>query len=90
MSNFEKMSVQAPGLVKERFGALPHGHKQLASTAGLIWYFNADKETQQLYRAWAQSIAEGGATIEEPPDMLKPALEKMAPPAARPAKKTKK
>ena len=89
MSNFEKMSVQAPGLVKERFVALPHGHKQLACTGGLIWYLNADKETQQLYRAWAQSIAEGGATIEEPPDMLKPAFDKMAPAPSRRAKKKK-
>lgn len=60
------------------------------STSGLIWYFNADKETQQLYRAWAQAIAEGDATIEEPPDILKPAFERMAAAPGRSGKKTKR
>ncbi len=90
MSNFTKLSVQVPGPVKERFVDLDHGRKQLACTAGLIWYFNADEETQQLYRAWAQAIAEGYGTIDKPPDMLKPAIEKKAPAPTRPAKKTKK
>ena len=66
-----------------------HGHKQLACTAGLIWYFNADEETQRLYRAWAQAIAEGYATIEEPPEMLRAALHERAT-APVPRAKTKK
>ena len=66
-----------------------HGHKQLACTAGLIWYFNADEETQQLYRAWALAIAEGYGTIDKPPDMLKPAFEKKTPTPPRRAKKSK-
>lgn len=66
-----------------------HGHKQLACTAGLIWYFNADEETQRLYREWARGIAENYATIEEPPDMVKPALEKKAPTRRQREKKTK-
>ena len=66
-----------------------HGHKQLACTAGLIWYFNADEETQRLYRAWAQGIAENYATIEDPPEMVKDALAKKAPAPLRRAKKTK-
>ena len=37
-------------------------------------YFNADEETQQLYRAWAQAIAKGFATIKDPPEILKDAL----------------
>ena len=88
MSNFEKLSVQVPELVRDRFVNLQHGRKQLACTAGLVWYFNADEETQQLYRAWAQAIAEGYATIDKPPDMLKPALGK-APTPPRRSKKTK-
>ena len=67
-----------------------HGHKQLACTSGLIWYFNADEETKRLYRAWAQAIAEGYATIKEPPDMIKAALGKQTPPPPTGAKKRQK
>lgn len=87
MAKFTKLSVQVPGVVRERFVDLEHGHKQLACTSGLIWYFNADEETRRLYRAWAQAIAEGYATIEEPPEMLKGALEKRA---LRPVPRRKK
>lgn len=78
MARFAKFNSQVPEVVRERFMQEEHGHKQLACTSGLIWYFNADDETKRLYRAWAQAIAEGYATIEEPPDMVKAALEKQA------------
>ena len=69
---------------------LEYGYKRLACTSGMIMYFNADEETKRLYRAWAQAIAEGYATLNEPPDMIKAALEKQttSPPTA--AKKRRK
>ncbi len=79
MASFSKLSVQVPEVVREQYMELEYGYKRLACTSGLIMYFNADEETQRLYRAWAQAIAEGYATIDEPPDMLKAALEKRAP-----------
>ena len=78
MASFSKLSVQVPEVVREQYMELAYGYKRLACTSGLIMYFNADEETQRLYRAWAQAIAEGYATIEEPPDMLKAALKKRA------------
>jgi hypothetical protein len=85
MARFTKFNSQVPDTVRERFMQEEHGHKQLACTSGLIWYFNADEETKRLYRAWAQAVAEGYATIEEPPEMVKAALEKrtLEPPPRR-------
>lgn len=78
MAKFTKLSVQVPEVVREQYMELEYGYKRLACTSGLIMYFNADEETQRLYRAWAQAVAEGYATIDEPPEMLKAALEKRA------------
>lgn len=75
---FQKLSVQVPPLVRELFVDLDHGHKQLAVTGGLLWYFNSDEDTQRLYRAWASGIAEGFATIEEPPPEVVGALKELA------------
>ncbi len=84
MSKFSKLSVQVPELVRERFTELDHGQKQLACTAGLLWYFSADAETQLLYRTWAQTVADGHATVEDPPAIVKAALRKGRPkPPAR-------
>lgn len=90
MARFIKFNAQVPEAVRERFMLEEHGHKQLACTSGLIWYFNADEETKRLYRAWSQAVAEGYATIDKPPEMLKAALEKRAsqPPPRR--KKSKR
>lgn len=90
MASFTKLSVQVPEVVRKQYMDLEYGYKRLACTSGLIMYFNADEETQRVYRAWAQAIAEGYATMEQPPDMLKPALEKEAPAPVRRAKKTKR
>ncbi len=76
MAKFTKLSVQVPEVVRQEYMELEYGYKRLACTSGLIMYFNADEETQRLYRAWAQAVAEGYATIDEPPEMLKAALEK--------------
>ena len=78
MSKFTKLSVLVPGVVRKRFVALDHGYKQLACTGGLIWYFNADEETQEIYRLWARDIAEGKATIEAPSKFVATALAKLA------------
>lgn len=85
MAKFTKLSVQVPEVVREQYMELEYGYKRLACTSGLIMYFNADEETQRLYRAWAQAVAEGYATIDKPPEMLKAALEKRAsqPPSRR-------
>ena len=68
MSGFVKFSSQVPELVLERFRYFTHGHMQLVCTGALVWYLNADKRTQRLYRDWARGIAEGYATIETPPE----------------------
>jgi hypothetical protein len=70
MARFTKLSVQVPGGVREFLVDLEHGPKQLACTAGLLWYFNVDEMTQRLYRERARAIAKGCATIEEPPDIV--------------------
>jgi hypothetical protein len=75
MAGFVKMSVQVPASVRERFLDLGHGQKQLACTAGLLWYFAADDQTQFTYRTWAQSVADGHATMDEPPKMVQAALD---------------
>jgi len=90
MSNFKKLSVQVPEVVKQIFINLEHGQKQLACTAGLIWYLNLDEETQRLYRIWAQAIAEGYATIEDPPELIRSALKKQVAEPGAGAKKGKR
>jgi hypothetical protein len=57
---------------------LDHGQKQLACTAGLLWYLAADDQTQFAYRTWAQGVADGQATMDEPPAMVRAALEERA------------
>ena len=79
MAKFTKLSVQVPPPVRERFIELEHGQKQLVVSGALIWYFNADQEAQRVYRAWAQSVAEGHATIEEPPRLDFPRARRKAP-----------
>ena len=66
MAKFAKLSVQVPHSVRERFMELDHGQKQLACTSGLLWYFNADRETQRRYRSWARAVADGEAKIDKP------------------------
>lgn len=78
MAKFTKLNVQVPEVVREQYMALEYGYKRLVCTSGLIMYFNADEETQRLYRAWAQAVAEGYATVDKPPEMLKAALDKRA------------
>ncbi len=66
MAGFVKLSVQVPEAVRERLAGLGHGQNQLACTGALLWYFNADPETQRRYRSWAQAVADGEATIDSP------------------------
>jgi hypothetical protein len=75
MSRFAKLGVQVPPAVRERFMELERGQKQLACTAGLLWYFALDEQTQFAYRIWAQSVADGQGTMEEPPRIVRAALE---------------
>ena len=90
MASFSKLSVQVPEVVREQYMELEYGYKRLACTSGLIMYFNADEETQRLYRAWAQAIAEGYATIEEPPDMVAAVLRQKSVKSDRGRKKAKR
>lgn len=90
MASFSKLSVQVPEVVREQYMELEYGYKRLACTSGLIMYFNADEETQRLYRAWAQAIAEGYATIEEPPDMVAAVLRQKSLKSDRGRKKAKR
>lgn len=78
MPRFAKLSVQVPESMRKRYIELEYGYKQLACTSGLIMYFNADEETQRLYRIWAQDIAEGYATLESPTSTVADALAKLA------------
>ncbi len=75
MRGFMKLSVQVPEEVREQYMELDYGYKRLACTSGLIMYFNADEETQRLYRVWAQAIAEGYATVDDPPEMVRTMLQ---------------
>ena len=43
---------------------------------GLLWYFTAEPEVARLYREWVRAIADELATIDEPPETVKAALEK--------------
>ena len=90
MASFSKLSVQVPEVVREQYMKLEYGYKRLACTSGLIMYFNADEETQRLYRAWAQAIAEGYATIEKPPDMVAAVLRQKSLKSDRGRKKAKR
>jgi hypothetical protein len=74
MTGFTKFNSQVPDAVLELFSQIEHGQKQFACSAGLIWYFNADEHTQRLYREWARAIAEGYATVSEPPESVAAAL----------------
>lgn len=71
MAKIIKIGSQVPEAVFERFFDLDHGHKQIVCTAALVWYFNADPQTQRVYREWARAIVEGFATIEEPPETVR-------------------
>ena len=88
MANYVQIASRLPEGVHEQYAELEHGHKQLACAAGLLMYFACDEETQWIYRTWAQAIAEGHATIEEPPEMIKTALAKKG--LGTPGKKKKK
>lgn len=90
MSRFTKFSSQVPEVVRRRFMEMQHGDKQLACTGALIWYFNADKETQRVYRDWARAIAEGYATIETPPEGVRTVLKRRGVERGKPRKKTGK
>jgi len=89
MNKYVKFGSQVPKAVFERFFELDHGQKQTVCTASLIWYFNADAQTQRVYREWARAIAEGFATIEEPPDTLRAFLKKKGTPTGIRRKKKK-
>lgn len=89
MAKFTKFNSQVPECVQGRFSQIEHGQKQIACTAALIWYLNADDRVQRLYREWARAIAEGFATIEEPPDTVAAVLAQNTPKARRGRKKTK-
>ncbi len=71
-----KFGSQLPEALYERFAELGHGDKRVACAAALLWYFTTEPEVARLYREWARAITEGFATIEEPPDTVKAALEK--------------
>lgn len=50
MAKFTKFNSQVPESVQTRFSEIEHGQKQIACTAALIWYLNADERVQRLYR----------------------------------------
>jgi hypothetical protein len=77
-----KFGSQLPEAIYERFFELDHGHKQVVCAAALVWYFNADPETQRVYREWARAISEGFATIEQPPETVRSFLESRRRPSA--------
>ncbi len=81
---YVKFGSQLPEAIYERFADLGHGDKRVACAAAFLWYFTTEPEVTRIYREWARAITEGFATIEEPPDTVKAALEKRAlQPAAR-------
>lgn len=90
MGKLTKFNSQVPEAVQELFSKIDHGQKQFACTAALIWYFNAGEQTQRLYREWARAIAEGLATIEEPPESVQAVLEKRGLSTPRRGKKGKR
>ena len=90
MAKFTKFNSQVPESVQARFSEIEHGQKQIACTAALIWYLNADDRVQRLYREWARAIGEGHATIEEPPDTVAAVLARDSQEARRGRKKTKR
>ncbi|MGD8454675.1 MAG: hypothetical protein PVJ57_22910 [Phycisphaerae bacterium] len=80
MGKLTKFNSQVPEAVQELFAQIDHGQKQVACTAALIWYFNADEDTQRLYREWARALVEGYATIDRPPESVAAVLSKGAKP----------
>jgi len=76
-------------LIFVRFAELGHGDKRVPCAAALLWYFTTEPEVRRLYREWARAIAEGFATIEEPPDTVAAILAQRSPKLPR-AKKTGK
>ncbi len=76
--DYVKFGSQLPETIYQRFADLGHGDKRVACAAALLWYFTAEPEVTRLYREWVRAIAEGFATIEEPPDTVRTALEKRA------------
>jgi len=75
MTNAKKFSSQVPEVIFNRFFDLDHGQKQVVCTAALVWYFNADPQTQRVYREWARAITEGFATLDEPPETVRAFLQ---------------
>ncbi len=87
---YVKFGSQLPEAIHERFAELEYGEKRIACTGALLWYFTADEETKRLYREWARAIAEGFATIEEPPNTVATILRQKSPETGRGRKKTKR
>lgn len=73
---YKKFGSQLPDGIYEHFTQLEHGDKRIVCAAAILWYFNADAEVARLYREWARAIAEGLATIEEPPESVQASLKK--------------
>ncbi len=90
VAKFTKFNSQVPESVQARFSQIGHGQKQIACTAALIWYLNADERVQRLYREWARAIGEGHATIEEPPDTVAAVFARDTQNAGRSRKQTKR
>ena len=87
---YKKFGSQLPDGIYERFTELEHGDKRIVCAASVLWYFNADAEVTRLYREWARAIAEGSATIEEPPESVQTSLEKRGLKVSRRGKKGKR
>jgi hypothetical protein len=74
MSNFTKLSIQVASPIVDQYMELKHGDKQLACTAGLLVYLNANAETQRRFRRWAEDVAEKFMPSDEVPETILSAL----------------
>ncbi len=74
MSDFAKLSIQVASAIVDRYAEIDHGDKQLACTAGLLLYLNADADTRRTLRRWAQDVAEGFEPTEAVPNAVLAAL----------------
>ncbi len=70
MAAGERITTTIPATLRERYAGLRQSDKPDVCTAALIWYFNADSQTQSLYCSWARQLRAGGAAVAYPPSNL--------------------
>ena len=78
MQKLSRISVQVPASVHERLETIAPVHQGKVCAAGLIWFFNANSDTQWNYRFWAEDIRLGRATVDQPSRMVRGRLAKVA------------